>query len=197
MKRILLILAAILGIGWFWFSRQAKHESKKPDASNFQKYTAQDSAIQKQLPDTMTHENHSEVMDMILGKPKHTIKTIGILVYDGVNDLDFMGPRYILGQSGAKTKLIAIKPGNFKTVMGVEVVPNTVIDSVSQLDILIIPGGFKGTIEASYDTRLHDWIRRIDQNSIYTMAYSSYLGKVQFLIKLRKSGVFYCAIAIK
>ncbi len=116
-------------------------------------------------------ENHSSSMEMIFGKPKFDIRTIGILVYDGVNDLDVMGPRYVLGQAmGVKTQLIALKNGNIKTVMGVEIVPNTVIDSVSQLDILIIPGGFKGTIEAAYDTKLHEWIRKIDQTTKYTGA---------------------------
>ncbi|MFM8849639.1 MAG: DJ-1/PfpI family protein, partial [Cytophagales bacterium] len=113
-------------------------------------------------------ENHSMIMDAILGKPKHTIKTIGILVYDGVNDLDMMGPRYVLGQAGAKVQLIALHPGNIKTVMGVQVVPDNVIDSVNQLDILVIPGGFTGTIQAVYDERLHDWIREIDKRTTYT-----------------------------
>lgn len=116
-------------------------------------------------------ENHSSSMELIFGKPKFDIQTIGILVYDGVNDLDVMGPRYVLGQAmGVKTQLIAIKEGNIKTVMGVEIVPNTVIDSVDQLDILIVPGGFKGTIEAVYDTKLHDWIRKIDKTTQYTGA---------------------------
>ncbi|MFM7852351.1 MAG: DJ-1/PfpI family protein, partial [Flammeovirgaceae bacterium] len=58
---------------------------------------------------------------------------------------DMMGPRYVLGQAGAKVQLIALHPGNIKTVMGVQVVPDNVIDSVNQLDILVIPGGFTGT----------------------------------------------------
>ncbi len=116
-------------------------------------------------------ENHVNSMELIFGKPKFNIKTIGILVYDGVNDLDVMGPRYVLGQAmGVKTQLISIKKGNIKTVMGVEIVPNTTIDSISQLDILIIPGGFKGTIEAAYDDNLHQWIRKIDKTTKYTGA---------------------------
>lgn len=116
-------------------------------------------------------ENHYNSMNIIFGKPKHNIRTIGILVYDGVNELDVMGPRYVLGQAmGAKTQLIALKQGNIKTTMGVEIVPNTVIDSVSELDILIIPGGFSGTIEAAYNNNLHDWIRKIDQKTKYTGA---------------------------
>lgn len=116
-------------------------------------------------------ENHINTMATIFGEPKYPIKTIGILVYDGVNDLDLMGPRYVLGQAmGVKTQLIALEPGNIKTVMGVEIVPNTVIDSVAQLDILIVPGGFKGTIEAAYNKKLHDWIRKIDKTTRYTGA---------------------------
>jgi transcriptional regulator GlxA family with amidase domain len=116
-------------------------------------------------------DNHVNTMEIIFGKPKLNIKTIGILVYDGVNDLDVMGPRYVLGQAmGVKTRLISTKQGNIMTVMGVEIIPNTVIDSVSQLDILIIPGGFKGTIEAAYDKDLHAWIRKIDQTTKYTGA---------------------------
>jgi transcriptional regulator GlxA family with amidase domain len=110
-------------------------------------------------------------MELFFGKPKHDIRSIGILVYDGVNDLDLMGPRYVLGQAmGVKTQLIALKEGSIKTVMGVEIIPNTTIDSVSQLDILIIPGGFTGTIEAAYNPTLHDWIRKIDKTTKYTGA---------------------------
>lgn len=135
-----------------------------------EKLSAEDAALKAKLPQDITPENHSMVMDAILGKPKHPIKQIGILVYDGVNDLDFMGPRYVLGQAGATTRLIGVKPGPIKTVMGVQVVPDTVIDEVQQLDILVIPGGFTGTIEATYDERVLDWIRTIDKGTTYTAA---------------------------
>lgn len=117
----------------------------------------------------LTEENHNDVMDMIFGKPKHNITDIGVLVYNGTNTLDVLGPRHVLGQIlTADTKLIGIKPGNFKTTSGVEIVPDTVIDSVQQLDILVIPGGFKGTIKNVYNKKLHDWIKKIDSNSVYT-----------------------------
>jgi putative intracellular protease/amidase len=143
---------------------------KKHELIAIEKYSKSDSSLLEQLPDTIIAENHSWIMDAILGKPKKQIATIGILVYDGVNDLDFTGPRYVFGQVGAQVQLIALKPGNIKTVMGVEVVPNTVIDSVSQLDILVIPGGFTGTIQAAYDDKLHNWIRMIDSGTTYTTA---------------------------
>lgn len=138
--------------------------------SVIEKLSSADAALKAQLPQKITPKNHSMIMDAILGKPKHPIKQIGILVYDGVNDLDFMGPRYIFGQTGATTRLISVKPGPIKTVMGVQIIPDAVIDKVGQLDILIIPGGFTGTIEASYDKRVLDWIRMIDKGSTYTTA---------------------------
>ncbi|MDQ1095217.1 MULTISPECIES: DJ-1/PfpI family protein [Chryseobacterium] len=119
--------------------------------------------------DAMTSVSHAQTMDAVFGKPKKEIRTIGILVYDGVNDLDFMNPRYVLGQvMGAKVMLIALKPGLFKTVSGISVQPDTTIDKVQKLDILIIPGGFKGTVKAAYDEKLLDWIRKIDQTTVYT-----------------------------
>ncbi|MEM9981874.1 MAG: DJ-1/PfpI family protein, partial [Bacteroidota bacterium] len=116
-----------------------------------------------------TPENHISTMEEILGKPKYDIRTIGILVYDGVNELDMMGPRYVLGQAmGVKTMLIAPEKKPITTVMGVTIVPDTALADIDQLDILVIPGGFKGTIEAAYDQALHDWIRKIDKNTVYT-----------------------------
>ena len=160
-------IISLLFVSVFIFSCSDKKDGKNP-LPKIEELSSQDSLLKNQLPDTITGENHSMIMDMILGKPKFQIKSIGILVYDGVNDLDFMGPRYVFGQSGVRPKLIALKPGTFKTVMGVEIVPDVVYDSIDHLDILVIPGGFKGTIEASYDEKLLAWIRMIDKTTIYT-----------------------------
>ena len=149
----------------------AEPRVSRPAASASTPLTAEEQALQARLPEKVDSDTtHAWVMDAILGKPKQAIKTIGILVYDGVNDLDMMGPRYVLGQAGAKTRLIGVRPGPIKTVMGVQVVPDAVIDDVQQLDILIIPGGFTGTVEAAYDRRVLDWIRAIDRNTVYTGA---------------------------
>ena len=165
------LITSIIAIASLLFAcnNQAKHVAKQQPEKVVM--SQGDSLKLAKEIENFSPENHVNSMDMIFGKPKHDIKTIGILVYDGVNDLDVMGPRYVLGLAmGVKTKLIAIKQGNIKTVMGVEIVPNTVIDSVSQLDILIIPGGFKGTIEAAYNQNLHEWIRKIDKTTKYTGA---------------------------
>jgi transcriptional regulator GlxA family with amidase domain len=167
MKQIIVIIAMASLL--FACNNQAKQEAKQQPEKVVM--NQEDSLKIAEVIENFTPENHVNSMEMIFGKPKYDIRTIGILVYNGVNDLDLMGPRYIFGQAmGVKTQLIALKQGNIKTVMGVEIVPNTVIDSVSQLDILIIPGGFTGTIEAAYNNDLHEWIRKIDKSTKYTGA---------------------------
>lgn len=164
MKNIIVILTIAL------FTISCKNDEVKRSPEKVTMSQSDSLKIAKEI-ENFSPENHVNSMELIFGKPKFDIKTIGILVYDGVNDLDVMGPRYVLGQAmGVKTQLISIKKGNIKTVMGVEIVPNTTIDSISQLDILIIPGGFKGTIEAAYDDNLHQWIRKIDKTTKYTGA---------------------------
>ena len=105
------------------------------------------------------------------GPPAHVVRDIGFLVYDGVNDLDLFGPRYVLGQYlGARAHLIALDTGRVATVMGVEIAPTTTVAQVDSLDVLVVPGGFAGTIAATYDTALHAWIRRVDATTLYTAA---------------------------
>ncbi|MEM9296937.1 MAG: DJ-1/PfpI family protein [Bacteroidota bacterium] len=79
-----------------------------------------------------------------------------------------------MGQLWAvKTELIAIKPDKIKTVMGVEIALNTIIDSVEQLDTLVIPCGLKGTIEGAYNQKLLDWIKKIDERTMFTASVCS------------------------
>lgn len=121
---------------------------------------------------TRAYETHDDAMvtfAQVVGAPQKAIQTIGILVYDGVNDLDVMGPRYVLGQlMGARTMLIGPSTDPITTVMGVTITPDTARADVDALDLLVVPGGFRGTIEAAYDDSLHDWIRAIDQTTTYT-----------------------------
>ena len=124
--------------------------------------------LREELIDSAKSSDHSWLLKMILGSPKNTIRSIGILVYNGVNDLDMMGPRYIFGQTGIKPMLIGIDSGSFKTSMGLEIKPNTIIDSITQLDILIIPGGGQGTLHTAYNEHVLGWIKSIDQGTIYT-----------------------------
>lgn len=158
------IFGFILALNLFFSCQSSTTSSKLPLIGQ----SKQDSIEAAKLS-TLETTSHGHFMDLAVGKPKKVIKKIGILVYDGVNELDFMGPFYVLGQiMGAETQLVAANSTTFKTGRGVPIQAHTVIDSVQTLDILVIPGGFKGTILAAYDKQLHDWIRKIDQTTTYT-----------------------------
>lgn len=103
----------------------------------------------------------------------YDIKTVGILLFDGVNSLDAMGPAYIFGTiPHVETQMIGLKPGPITTAMGAEMLPATVIDSIDALDILIIPGGYTSILGA-YDDRLREWILLIDETTTFTTAVCS------------------------
>ena len=143
--------------------------------------------------ETMTHE---ETMQLVKIK-EHNIKNVGVLVYDGVNDLDALGPRYIFkNMMGANVMTIALHPGNVTTVMGLEFVPDTTVTQVDSLDILVVPGGFKETIENSYNEALLQWIRNIDKTTQYTTSVCTggwILGKTGLLDGRKATGNWFRA----
>lgn len=119
----------------------------------------------------ITPENHDQVMAEMFPAPTCDIHRIGILVYDGVNSLDVFGPRYVLAQMmGVQVDLIAPDSGLVKTVMGIDFLATTTMEEVDSLDILLIPGGFQGTIAATKDERILSWIREMDQYTSFTAA---------------------------
>jgi putative intracellular protease/amidase len=97
-----------------------------------------------------------------------TLKTIGILVYDNFFTLDAIGPIVALSQiPDIQIKLIAKEKGELKTGRTLLKV-NNVINEIPNLDVLVVPGGAISTFNASRDTVLLNWTRKIDAHSLYT-----------------------------
>ena len=71
-----------------------------------------------------------------------TPKTVGILLFNGVQIIDYTGPYETLG-GAFKVFTIGNKPGLITTTMGMQVQPNYTIDNCPKMDILIFPGGSK------------------------------------------------------
>ena len=127
---------------------------------------------QKTNPDSLvigTADRHKQMMDILFTPTKVPIKKIGILLYDGYNTLDAMGPYHTLAEiMGAKTYFIAKKRGVVKNQRGLEVKVDSSFDDVSSLDILVIPGGAGETFMQTQDTTTLNWIRKIDKTTKYT-----------------------------
>lgn len=114
-------------------------------------------------------KRHNELMAILMTQPKIPIKTIGVYVYDGYNTLDAVGPYQVLSElMGVDIFFVAKEKGMVKNQRGLQVKVDKSIADVSKLDILIIPGGAKETFMQTQDTAVLNWIRKIDQTSVYT-----------------------------
>ena len=114
-------------------------------------------------------KRHDEMMAIIMTQPKVPIKTIGILVYDGYNTLDAMGPYHTLAEiMGTKTFFIAKQKGMIKNQRGLQMKVDASFAEVKSLDILVIPGGAVETFMQTQDTATLNWIKQIDKTTHYT-----------------------------
>ncbi|HTY60279.1 MAG TPA: DJ-1/PfpI family protein [Bacteroidota bacterium] len=66
---------------------------------------------------------------------------VAILIFDGVEIIDFTGPYEIFGAAGFDVYTVARTKDPITTAMGMTVVPRYTFDDVPQPDVLVVPGG--------------------------------------------------------
>ena len=87
--------------------------------------------------------------------------SIAFLMFDGITQLDLMGPAQVLSRLGNTTvHLVAKDLDPVSTDSGFPLLPTATMDEVKAADILCVPGGF-GTLDVMKDTRSLDWVRNI------------------------------------
>jgi transcriptional regulator GlxA family with amidase domain len=95
--------------------------------------------------------------------------TVGILVFNQVELLDFAGPFEVFSVSGSKNsptpgsfevKLIAASEEPVTTQGGMRVLPDFSIDNHPEFEVLLVPGG-PGTQKAMGDERVMEWLRNV------------------------------------
>ena len=99
---------------------------------------------------------------------------VGILLFDGVEILDFAGPfevfsrtRLVPGVESRRSEAsapfrvftVARHPGPISTTGGLRVLPDRDFASTEPVDLLVVPGGF-GTRALLDEPEVLDWIRR-------------------------------------
>ncbi|WP_020579710.1 DJ-1/PfpI family protein [Actinopolymorpha alba] len=92
--------------------------------------------------------------------------TYGILVFDGVQELDFVGPWEVFHGSSrrrdrADTVLLVAERGDLvRCANGMRVLPDLTLDNHPPLDVLLVPGGAHSRIEAEMaNPTVTDWIK--------------------------------------
>jgi putative intracellular protease/amidase len=100
---------------------------------------------------------------------------IGILVYDGVNAMDALGPYQVFSTAGLRPMLISVSRDaneNYKkavkTNSGLELTAHHTLTEVTSLEVLVVTGGALETAVLATDVEVLDWIKRIDQTTVWT-----------------------------
>lgn len=106
-----------------------------------------------------------------------SLTTVGILIFDDVEVLDFCGPFEVFsvarpaGENSDETMLFTVRTiaeeDRIVTCRGgLLVKPHATIESHPPLDILVIPGG-QGTRRERHNRRVLDWIKQQDRRTNY------------------------------
>ncbi len=78
---------------------------------------------------------------------------VGMLVHDDIVALDHVGPATIFKLCGATIHVIGASPRPVRTDIGLDVAPTMTFEQCPRdLDLIFVPGGLKGTLEAMSDS---------------------------------------------
>ncbi|HXX41538.1 MAG TPA: DJ-1/PfpI family protein [Chthoniobacterales bacterium] len=93
------------------------------------------------------------------------MKRIGILVFDDVEELDFVGPLEVFGVAsdlGADCAITVIseKLEPVDCYHGLRVLPDQALDRAGELDVLIVPGGAGARLSAAKNPRILGFIQK-------------------------------------
>ena len=93
---------------------------------------------------------------------------IGMLVYSDMIMLDLTGPLTVFNILQGDVRLIAKTKQPVSTELGLAVMPTDSFETAPpQFDVLFVPGGLKGTIDAMKDQTTIDFVRTIGRSSRY------------------------------
>jgi transcriptional regulator GlxA family with amidase domain len=95
---------------------------------------------------------------------------MAVLLYDGLTALDAVGPYETLCRvPGLRVTTVGLKAGPVRTDTGeLGLVVDRPLRSMPRPDILLVPGGGRGTVEAAADARILGWVRRVHRHTRWT-----------------------------
>jgi len=99
------------------------------------------------------------------------MKHIGILIFDGVEELDAVGPWEVLAlwtqsfpEDGYRVSFVSFDGRPVEAAKGLTLVPHSSIEDAAPFDVFLHPGG-QGTRRLMRDEKHLDWVRGIDQGT--------------------------------
>lgn len=95
---------------------------------------------------------------------------IAILLYEGLTVLDAIGPYEVLQRlPDARTRFVAKKKGLVRSdTGGLGLMADLELGELPKPEVVVVPGGGRGALEASRDESTLDWLRALHETSRYT-----------------------------
>jgi cyclohexyl-isocyanide hydratase len=86
---------------------------------------------------------------------------IGFVIFPDLTQLDFTGPQQVLGWlPDSAMHIVAKTPAPVPSDSGLSLLPTHTFDACPQLDLICIPGGTTGVLQAIHDNETIDFIRK-------------------------------------
>jgi putative intracellular protease/amidase/YHS domain-containing protein len=98
--------------------------------------------------------------------PQDDRQKVAILIFEGVQIIDYTGPYEVFGEAGFNVYTVAEKPGTLTTAMGMKVTPNCTFDNAPVPDVLVTPGGNVDTGNAA----VVEWVKTVAPKSKQVMS---------------------------
>lgn len=90
-------------------------------------------------------------------RPERIRKKVAILIFEGVQIIDYTGPYEVFGQAHWEVFTVADKPDMIKTAMGMQVTPHYTFDNCPEFDIVVFPGG--GVSQHLDNQKVMNWVK--------------------------------------
>ena len=94
-------------------------------------------------------------------RPQPQRKKAAILIFDGVQIIDYTGPYEVFGQAGFEVFTVGVTPDPITTAMGMKVTPSYTLEDGPEPDVIIIPGG--NVTKAQSDPKIIKWIQESEK----------------------------------
>jgi putative intracellular protease/amidase len=82
---------------------------------------------------------------------------VGILMFDGVEIIDFAAPYEVFGQAGYTVKTVSVDGKAIETSMGLNVTPDMSLAEAPRFDVVLVPGG--AVDEIARDKQTLQWLK--------------------------------------
>jgi putative intracellular protease/amidase/YHS domain-containing protein len=101
-------------------------------------------------------------------KPVRGKRSAVILVFNGMELLDFAGPAEVFGAAGFRVDAVAATREPVRSMGLVTVTPRYTFDDCPRADVIVVPGGSAGAV--ARDKRVTDWLARASKDADVTLS---------------------------